>query len=518
MSDIQDSGPPLWTKERDEWKINKRVDRVKDLIARDALTPENTFNILGSDPDNAEYFPEDQAKIALVRLGEEAYNQLFAVAKTMDHVCGVVNPYAGMSEKALAAKLRDEEAEFDVPPWVTWSTSLKEQVARYERGESDKDAWIRETRSTRERFGLRLIEVVKSGGTIDDLDDEFTDDDYKNLNYLMEMDMQAAGDYKDMRVTGEDAEIEPHQNSWTLDDLRKAYFAPIEWVIPGLIPEGVTMVVAAPKIGKTWLMLNIAFATVQGSEVLGIKAPPGEVLMIALDDPSARRMQDRSEQVIKALGDDGFRPKHELHIELDYPTLKDGGAEQLDDWLRAHPDCRLVIIDTLSRMRDESAQKREAGKAEEEAMAMLKKIADHHRVAIVVTHHTRKAETDDFVAMASGHTKLTGGADTIINLNRPRGQNRVVANVTGRDVEEQDHVWMFESPLWTATDQKPAELDLSDTQQRILDYLKANGEGTAREIAAYWDISENTIRQRLHKMKKAGTVVQDAERKPYRLP
>ncbi|WP_335986414.1 AAA family ATPase [Glycomyces sp. MUSA5-2] len=515
---MTDNAPPTFlvrgfNPERDEWKINRRIERIRSL---GELTPEKTFNILGcGEPDDLdEFLTHNQAKIVLGRLSGDELRQIDALGVTFDHLVGIgPDRFTGMSEEAIRSTIETEHAEYGYPPppppaWTfqTAADILEGTAAAQE------DAWARKARATRRRFMRRLKAITKAGGTIDDLDDEFMPDDYEVMLQLREIEKAQVEDGSEQA-----GEVAERQTSWTLSELRKAKFAPLQWVIPGLIPEGVTMLVAAPKIGKTWLMLNIALAVTEGSEVLGAKAPPGEVLMIALDDPSQRRMQDRSEQLIEALG--SWNKQHELHFALEWPTLEEGGAEQLEDWLDEHPECRLVIIDTLSRLRDEASRNREPGKAEEKAMATLKKIADHYRIAIVATHHTRKAESGDFVAMASGHTKLTGGADTIINLERKRNESRVVAKVTGRDVEEQESVWMFQTPLWTATNERPAELGMQSTQKAIVDHLKIwPDHNSPKEIADHTGIDVNTVRQRLLTMvSSASPLVVKEGRGHYRL-
>ena len=226
------------------------------------------------------------------------------------------------------------------------------------------------------------------------------------------------------------------QTSWTLDALMTEDFPELSWAVGGFIPEGLTLLVAAPKIGKSFLTMCVALALVHDRPALGsLKVEAGEVLVIPLDDPSPRRMQVSLRLIMDAM-QPGMR-KHELLLEADWPTLAEGGGEHLDAWLTEHPDCRLVVIDTLSRLRDEESRKSgDPGKPDEKAMAEFKGIADKHRVAIIGTHHDKKGESEDFVDMVSGNKKLTGGADTIIYLKRARGQACTVAKITGRDVEE----------------------------------------------------------------------------------
>jgi hypothetical protein len=117
-------------------------------------------------------------------------------------------------------------------------------------------------------------------------------------------------------------------------------------VVDGLLPEGVTLLAGKPKKGKSWMVLGMGIAIASGGYVLGeISVVGGDVLYLALED-NKRRLRSR---INKLLGDRAA-PKR-LHISLEWPKLHEGGAEQLDAWLTAYPNARMVIIDTLTKVR-----------------------------------------------------------------------------------------------------------------------------------------------------------------------
>jgi hypothetical protein len=310
--------------------------------------------------------------------------------------------------------------------------------------------------------------------------------------------------------------VDERRTSWTWVELDQQTFPELWWGVPGFIPEGLTLLVAAPKVGKSYLTMNLAVAIVAGAKILGsIEGERGEVLVIPLDDPSDRRMQTRTREIAEALE---LKPTDGLYLEFDWPTLAEGGGELLDEWLSDHPNCRMVIIDTLSRLRDaETRRSADPGKVDEQAMAEFKKLADKHRVAIVGTHHDRKNDADDFLDMVSGNKKLTGGADTIIYVKRKRNQPGASAHVTGRDIEEQELHLRFDFPLWNLIEE-PAKMETSDIRIAIADYLHEKQKGTAAEIARHLGEPTNKINQRLYHMKHDGEVHQPAgARTPYRL-
>ena len=82
---------------------------------------------------------------------------------------------------------------------------------------------------------------------------------------------------------------EPAPKLFSASDLEGKEFPPLRYIVPEVIPEGLTLVVSRPKLGKSWLALDVAIAIAAGRFVLGDKQPDqGSVLYIALEDSEAR--------------------------------------------------------------------------------------------------------------------------------------------------------------------------------------------------------------------------------------
>lgn len=124
---------------------------------------------------------------------------------------------------------------------------------------------------------------------------------------------------------------------------------PLRWAIPGLLPEGLVILAGAPKLGKSWLALDLSVSIAEGMAALGqFPTEGGGVLYIALED-SERRLQTRLLQRL-----DGKNPPADLHFETAWPPAHQGGLDHLDEWLKQNLGVKLVIIDTLARMRPPS--------------------------------------------------------------------------------------------------------------------------------------------------------------------
>ena len=115
------------------------------------------------------------------------------------------------------------------------------------------------------------------------------------------------------------------------------------FLVDGLVPEGVNMISGAPKVGKSWLMLDLALSIASGEPFLGQNTAKCGVLYLCLED-TLKRIQDR----LMKLTDEA--PAN-LRFAVTAGTLGGGFEEELKNYLYSNPDTKLVIIDTLQRIR-----------------------------------------------------------------------------------------------------------------------------------------------------------------------
>ena len=70
--------------------------------------------------------------------------------------------------------------------------------------------------------------------------------------------------------------------TFTAADLMKEDLPPVRWAVPGILPEGLSLLAGKPKLGKSWLALGLAVAKASGGVALGkIPVEQGEVLYLA---------------------------------------------------------------------------------------------------------------------------------------------------------------------------------------------------------------------------------------------
>ena len=228
----------------------------------------------------------------------------------------------------------------------------------------------------------------------------------------------------------------------------------------------------------------------------------GESLYLALED-NKRRLQTRLGTLLV-----GAAPPEGLHISLQWPRLDEGGAEALDSFLSRHPDTRLVVVDTLKKVRSSRTPGyRGVYDVDYEALEPLLPLAADHGVAILVVHHTRKAEADDPLDTISGSTGLTGGVDGTMVLKRERGRADAFLHVTGRDIEEDVELalrWNRDTAGWTIVGDAE-EYRLSEHRAQIIGGLEKTGEPmTPTEVADEIGKNKNAVKTQMWRMAQDG--------------
>ena len=215
-------------------------------------------------------------------------------------------------------------------------------------------------------------------------------------------------------------------------DLWKMNFPAPRFIVPDIIPEGLTLLVGAPKLGKSFAVHEIAIALATGGKAFGsVQVQQGHVLYLALED-NLRRLQKRLKNLCLELQPKGLE---NLFYKVSSPRLHDGLLPIIEEWLFNQPKTVFIILDTLAKVRPPAGK----GSIYQEDYAVLeglKAIADKHQIGILVIHHTNKGEHEDYFNSVSGTTGLTGAADTTLLLTNTKRGNRAYLRGDGRDLEK----------------------------------------------------------------------------------
>lgn len=221
-----------------------------------------------------------------------------------------------------------------------------------------------------------------------------------------------------------------HLSTVSLSVIYETTYPPRPPIIEGLLYPGTYLLAGAPKVGKSFLVAQIGYHISMGLSLWEHETRKGAVLYLALED-DYRRLQGRMSRMFGVDGTDSFQ------FAIDAKRVNDGLPEQLERYIGKHRDLRLIIIDTLQKIREASSEKYSYAN-DYEIIARLKKLTDQHPIAILVVHHTRKQEADDKFETISGTNGLLGAADGAFILQKEkRTDNSALLDVVGRDQQDQ---------------------------------------------------------------------------------
>ncbi len=284
---------------------------------------------------------------------------------------------------------------------------------------------------------------------------------------------------------------------WTARDLLDADFPPPRYAVPGIVPEGLSLLVGAPKLGKSWLALGLPLASASGGRALGsVQVTAGPALYLALEDPP-RRLKTR----LSSLLENGAAVPAGLDLWTELPPLADSGTKEIDEWLTDNPTARLVVVDVLAKVRGSGDPRANRYDADYAVVADLKALADRHSVAMLVLHHDRKAGSDDYVDAVSGTHGLAGAADSVLVMKRSRGNADAELHITGRDIQERSLALRFapEVGSWSLLDGPATDYTMGDSRRQILQHLRVVGGASPKQIATSlsldYELAKKTCRR-----------------------
>lgn len=198
----------------------------------------------------------------------------------------------------------------------------------------------------------------------------------------------------------------------TLDELMDNVFQGKSAVIENLLYTGAYILAGAPKIGKSFLLAQLAHHVSTGQDLWGYKTHQGTVLYLALEDDESR-LQRRMFRMFSVEG------AGSLHFATNAKMIGGGLDKQLERFVREHADTKLIIVDTLQKVR-EAVSNSYNYSSDCEVIGKLKQFADRYGVCILIVHHTRKQPAGDSFEMISGTIGLLGCADGALLMQKER--------------------------------------------------------------------------------------------------
>ena len=287
----------------------------------------------------------------------------------------------------------------------------------------------------------------------------------------------------------------------SMTELYDTLYPPRTLVVDGFLYGGTYLFVGAPKVGKSFFMGQLAYHVAMGLSLWDYPVRKGTVLYLALEDDYAR-LQRRLSQMF------GIESADNLYFATQAKTLKEGLDGELEEFVKQHTDARLIIIDTLQKVREVGGETFSYSN-DYEIVTKLKAFSDKYGICLLVVHHTRKMESGDSFDMISGTNGLLGAADgAFIMQKKKRTDNTAVLDIVGRDQPDQELtiefdreccIWKFkkaETELW-----KQPPNPLLEAINEFLAEGRPEWEGTATELLKQlpdMQLSANVLSRKLN--------------------
>lgn len=227
-------------------------------------------------------------------------------------------------------------------------------------------------------------------------------------------------------------------------DLNSNEYTKPEYIVDGVLYPGLTILAGPPKYGKSYLVLDLACSVATGSTFLGRATKQGDVLYLDLEG-TEWRTNERLTQLGYALCPDRLAHTYQADT-VDRHLLR-----QLTDQIESDNGMKLIIIDTMARIKGNVRRGENGYAAEYRFLFPLHELALQKSVAVVGVTHTRKGNglpIDDPMEMIIGSQAQYGTADGGWVLTGKREESGKVLHCAGRDYEQVDLALDFAGGKW----------------------------------------------------------------------
>lgn len=315
--------------------------------------------------------------------------------------------------------------------------------------------------------------------------------------------------YEDMLRMMQRMNDPAYLNTVSMNELYENVYQSRPYIIDGLLCMGTYLFVGAPKVGKSFLMAQLAYPVSMGLPLWNYQVHKGTVLYLALEDDYSR-LQERLFRMFGINGTDN------LYFAIYAKQLNSGLEDQLQKFVREHSDTRLIIIDTLQKIREAGSEKLSYA-SDYEVVGKLKQFGDRNNLCLLLVHHTRKQQADDKFDMISGTNGLLGAADGAFLLQKEkRTDDTATLDISGRDQQDQ-RLYLKRNPEHLSWELERAETELwkappdpvLDSVSRLVTAVKPEWYGSPTDLVATLglDIKPNVLTLRLNV--NAGRLMQE---------
>ena len=311
----------------------------------------------------------------------------------------------------------------------------------------------------------------------------------------------------------------PDADGYSAAELPSMESPPIDFLVQGLVPEGLSIIGGAAKTGKTYLLLQLAVSLASGTPFLNREVPKKRRVLYYYLERGRMKVKTRFEEIY---GSD-FSPPADLIFVHKLPRLSLGGLAILEQHIERYSP-EVVIFDTWQNIRAETKGRQNAYEKEYAELAFIKgQIMAKFGVSVFLAHHLKlfkKGDITDPMSMFNGSAAISGAVDTAMLMFRERFSETATLSVFGRDVEDTAiGLVMKTTGGWKESEDGGSVRLIGETdfQREIIAVLEKHPDGvTARDVAKKLPGTQfNSVCKQLKRWFDNGKIDKDGKR--YRL-
>lgn len=225
-------------------------------------------------------------------------------------------------------------------------------------------------------------------------------------------------------------------------------FKEINWLIENILPDkGFAAVSAKPKVGKTWLCYQVAFAKATGGALMGKQVDKCTVIYFDLETPG----RSRKKRLLKFTNGQPI-PSGIKFIDT-VRKINAGFQEDLEELLKQYPETKVVIVDTIKKIRNPRPTNVTENQHDDTEIGALAKFVNDHDILLLGVNHNTKISNEDPFDNALGSISIQGSLDTILVITQEKDKcgrtTNTMLHVKGREVEEEHYSVSFDDCRWS---------------------------------------------------------------------
>ena len=283
--------------------------------------------------------------------------------------------------------------------------------------------------------------------------------------------------------------VDFNEKAINVKELMQELIPPLKWSVTPILPEGFGVISGRPKGMKSWTALEICYAVQNGIKFMGHETTQGDCLYLALED-SKRRIKDR---IIK-LNNQKLNPPTIL-LASDVPYLGFGFEECVQEWINSKDNPRLIIIDTLARIRPRA--RKSSGTAydiDNELLSKIQTIAVQNNITIACISHLSKAQQEYNFDRIQGSVGVQGISDFMWLIDRGDNSNQASIIGRGRDMNDFEYAVKWNEDKWQYDFTGNLQMvQLTENRRQVIDAMnvlsKEKDEIAPRDVCKYYEVS-----------------------------